>query len=763
MKNFTIIVFIVNIIVSYSFAQNATIKGKITDATTKEALFGVNIVLDKKTGTASDVEGNYIINVIPGKYTLNYYFIGYKSESRDIEIKPAETFTLDISLEIKTELINEIVVSAGKFEQKLSEVTVSMAVIPPPWIENTNTTSMETIINQIPGVDVLDGQPSIRGGSGYCYGAGSRVLLLVDDLPILTADAGDAKWDFLPVENIAQVEVLKGASSALFGSSALNGVINVRTAFPKDKPQTKIITFGGMYMKPERKELIWKGDTLQLFYGASLFHSRKIGNLDLVIGGNVFNDDGYRENEYETRYRYNMNLRYRAKKIEGLSYGVNTNMMTNDKIDFFLWEDADSGAYRQDTAAVTKFQSRRMNIDPYITYYNKKGNRHSLKTRYFSTSNVYKKSPDKDNEADSFYGEYQYQKNIKDDLNWTVGVAGTYAEITAKLYGNHNSSSSAFFTQLDEKISDKLSLSLGVRWERYSLDSIRGEANQVFRTGINYQLAEYTFLRASCGQGYRFPTIAEKYAATSVSSLNIFPNPELEPETGWSMEIGIKQGVKISNWNGYIDIAGFWTEYHNMMEYIAGIYNPDSVTITWENVEQYAGFKSLNVGNAKITGIDIIFTGEGKLFGIPATLLAGYTYTNPINMNIDVTDSTYSTKDNILKYRYYHSAKADIELKYKKISTGFSFIYKSFMINIDKTFEEAVVKGSDIYMLPGLKEYREENNKGYIVFDHRISYQLTEKSKLALITKNIFNKEYMGRPGDIGAQRNMALQYSLVF
>ena len=200
-----------------------------------------------------------------------------------------------------------------------------------------------------------------------------------------------------------------------------------------------------------------------------------------------------------------------------------------------------------------------------------------------------------------------------------------------------------------------------------------------------------------------------------------------------------------------------------MMEYIAGIYNPDSVTVTTENVEQYAGFKSLNVGNAKITGIDIIFTGEGKLFGIPATLLAGYTYTNPINMNIDVTDSTYSTKDNILKYRYYHSAKGDIELSYKKISTGISFIYKSFMINIDKTFEEAVVKGSDIYMLPGLKEYREENNKGYIVFDHRISYQLTEKSKLALITKNIFNKEYMGRPGDIGAQRNMALQYSLVF
>ncbi|MBK6986176.1 MAG: TonB-dependent receptor plug domain-containing protein [Bacteroidetes bacterium] len=78
---------------------------------------------------------------------------------------------------------------------------------------------------------VSDGQASIRGGSGYSYGAGTRVLMLVDEMRMISADAADIKWNYLPLENLEQVEVIKGAASALFGSSAMNGVINMRTAY----------------------------------------------------------------------------------------------------------------------------------------------------------------------------------------------------------------------------------------------------------------------------------------------------------------------------------------------------------------------------------------------------------------------------------------------------------------------------------------------------------------------------------------------------
>jgi outer membrane cobalamin receptor len=112
-------------------------------------------------------------------------------------------------------------------------------------------------MNQIPSVNISDSQVSIRSGSGFSYGAGSRVLMMVDEMPMISADAADIKWNFIPIENIEQVEVIKGASSALFGSSALNGVINFRTAYPKDKPQTSFTSYYGVYGTPRREELAW--------------------------------------------------------------------------------------------------------------------------------------------------------------------------------------------------------------------------------------------------------------------------------------------------------------------------------------------------------------------------------------------------------------------------------------------------------------------------------------------------------------------------
>ena len=176
-----------------------------------------------------------------GSHAVEFKFIGYTTSSQKVNIKEGETVSLDISLGVEATELGVMVVSAGKFEQKLEEVTVSMDVMKGSLIQSKNTTTMEDAMQQVPGVNILDGQANIRGGSGFSYGAGSRVMVLVDDLPLLTADAGDVKWNFIPVENIEQVEVIKGASSALFGSSAMNGVINFRTSYPKDTAHTSAV------------------------------------------------------------------------------------------------------------------------------------------------------------------------------------------------------------------------------------------------------------------------------------------------------------------------------------------------------------------------------------------------------------------------------------------------------------------------------------------------------------------------------------------
>ncbi|NVO02277.1 MAG: TonB-dependent receptor [Bacteroidetes bacterium] len=779
---------------SLLFAQNGTVTGTITDKKTKETLIGATIVLNEKTGVTSDEKGNFSLFVKPGKHQLTIKLMGYAGETRNIEVVANEKITLNVELEDKTKVLDEVVVSAGRFEQKLSEVTVSMEIIKPSTIENNNTTRIDEAITKIPGVTIMDDQASIRGGSGYSYGAGSRVLLLVDDLPMLSGSAGDVKWDFAPVENIDQIEIIKGAASALYGSSALNGIINIRTYFPGNIPQTKVIFSSGIYMNPERKDIIWWGNTQPTFSCNQFSHSRKMGNFDLTVGGALLSNSGYRQNNDEQSYRGNFNTRYRSKKHKGLSYGINANFMNRKGGEFLLWQDGDSGVYKPASSFLQRFSNSRVNIDPYIVYFNEKGARHSLRTRYFNTTN--KNDTGQDNKDDLYYGEYQFQKHYKNELTWTSGITGNYCISNSLLFGNrkHYSSSAGIYTQLDRKFGN-LSVSIGGRWEGYKLDESNEEINNfsqtftaitntiggffkdsnskpVFRTGLNYQLFEYTFLRTSFGQGFRYPTIAEKYTQSSVGSLNLFPNENLKPETGWSAELGFKQGFKISRWKGYIDVAGFWTQYHNMIEFTFGQHNPDSVVLTFFNFSQWTGFKAENISNAQINGIDISIMGQGKLFGLPATLVAGYTYTNPIDLDVN-RDSLKTTDANILKYRFYHSAKIDLEVTYRKFTAGVSAEYNSNIINIDKAFEDPlfyadgvtpiIQNGDSVYIMPGLKDYRAKHNKGDIVLNVRLSYQILESSKLSIVIRNLLNREYMIRPGDVQAPRNIALQYSLKF
>lgn len=238
------------------FAQSNSgfLKGTVTDGQGSDALPGATVILGTSNGTSSDANGKFSLRAEEGTYQVRCELVGYLAFTQTVSLRANDTTFLNIQLNADkgNQLLDEVVVSAGKFEQKLSDITVSMEVIKPQLIENKNTTSLDIIMNQVPGVTVADGQASIRGGSGFSYGAGSRVLLLVDEMPMLSADANDIKWNYLPLENLEQVEVIKGAASALFGSAALNGAINLRTAYAKDKPITKVTAFAGSYDAPRR-------------------------------------------------------------------------------------------------------------------------------------------------------------------------------------------------------------------------------------------------------------------------------------------------------------------------------------------------------------------------------------------------------------------------------------------------------------------------------------------------------------------------------
>lgn len=751
-----------------AIAQNSTLTGKVSSAQTGESLPGVSILVDGKAMATTDENGQYILSLDSGIHEINFRYISFQDRNTLVILKAGETRIVNIRMITSALELNHVVVSAGKFEQGIEDITVSMEVLKPKLVEARNTVSMDDALQHIPGVSIVDGQANIRGGSGWSYGAGSRVQILVDDLPQLTADANDTKWSFLPVENLEQIEVIKGASSVLFGSSALNGAINIRTAYPKEKPLTKINVFTGIYdhasysINDTAYKADWWGSIPQLYNGINFLHSRQIGRLDVVVAGNMFIDEGYRKGEHEERARINSNLRYRFKKIEGLSVGVNLNSMKTEGTLFFLWANDTSGAYIPAKNTLSDYTTYRTNIDPFITYFDKKGNTHKIRSRWFNTAN--QNNTSQNSKADLYYGEYQFQHRFKKGLVLTSGLVEQISKVRSELYGDHEGRQTALYTQGDYHWK-RITLSLGGRVEQNKIDSVANDWTPVFRCGLNYRLLKETFLRASFGQGYRYPSIAEKFVRTAVGSLIIYPNYDLEAEKGHSEEIGLRQGFKVGTWEGYMDVAAFQNRYNNMMEFGFAQWGTSADPVNG------LGFKSLNVGDTRIRGLDVSVLAQGNLpGGIKSLLTAGYTYIKPEQLSYD---STYIAKvgvgnylgsdsSNFLKYRYTHLLKADIEFQWRRVSIGMSLRYHSRMVNIDKIFTSGFLDIAFGQSL-GIAHYRNNRTTGDAIFDLRGSIQIMKEAKISLIVKNLFNHIYMERPADMQAPRIYVIQASFTF
>ena len=332
-------------------------------------------------------------------------------------------------------------------------------------------------------------------------------------------------------------------------------------------------------------------------------------------------------------------------------------------------------------------------------------------------------------------------------MNITGGLAENYSKVISNFYGDHEGINLAGFSQLEVIPVQRLKLVAGMRVEQNSLDQIKDKIVPIFRTGLNWQAANYTFLRASFGQGYRYPSIAEKYASTTLGSVKIFPNPYVEPESGWSTEIGIKQGVLLGKTTGQADFSLFFSQNSDLIEYVFSNY-PDPVTGIFD-----FGFQATNVEQSRVYGYEFEFMLNRIMGEFNTNLTGGYTFIYPVEFN----PATHSNTDIYLKYRRKHSLKISLSTLYKKLDLGLNFYARSKILNIDDVFLNELTRES---ILPGFYDYWLENNTGYILFDGNIGYKISKTLTISLAVKNFTNTEYMGRPGDIQPHRNFSIRLS---
>ncbi|OQA93341.1 MAG: Vitamin B12 transporter BtuB precursor [Bacteroidetes bacterium ADurb.Bin234] len=804
------IIFLV-IISTQAYTQPYILKGCIYDADDKKMTLPLtNIVplCDKNKGTASDDEGKYYLELNSIECDVDFLFLGYQKQTKKISFKGSKIITLDIYLKADNTMLSEIKVTEKRYDLKKDESTSSVSYVSQRKLEESNITTLNNAFDQVGGLIVVDNEPQMRGGSGFSSGLGSRVMIMMDEMPVLRVDAGRPAWNLIPMENVEQIEVLKGAASVLYGSSAITGAINVRTAYPKGKPSTKAVLYNGFYSRPKADyRCSWPEGTIPLTYGASLTHARKIRKFDLVLSAEYAKDDGFVGQELsvdstlknpdayqkimkEERIRFNLGTRYRIK--DNMFAGINGNLLYSHHHMTHFWLSADSGMYRTYPGSLTEIKDLMFFVDPYFKYYTKNESSHSLKTRFMYSDNW--ATNNQDSKSEMYYLDYQFSKKFKKagDLQLFAGVVGQFARSQGNVFAGVRKDSTqpllpkyaangALYTQLEKRFLKKKNLIVlgGARYEYFQIfetfghftkDSASGnyvEAKPVFRAGVNYNIVPtFTFFRASFGMGYRFPSIGERYLTTKVGNYGFYPNPDLKSETSWNVELGIQQMFKLLNFKGFIDVAGYYQRYNNYVEFFLGPWLTREQEL---NPLKRYGFKFFNTGPARIAGVDLSVGGEGKMGKqVKYTLLINYAYSNPkvLDTGFVFTETatkayTYintssDTNGQIMKYRIEHILKADLDFKFfDMFSIGVSTQFYSLMKNVDKFFYELdryssiaprnVRNSNAPFPFDGLENYRLTHDKGTWVFALRAGVEVSNV-KFSVIVNNLFNKEYSLRP-----------------
>ncbi|HAP68250.1 MAG TPA: hypothetical protein DCR04_00760 [Flavobacteriales bacterium] len=796
---------LVTIFVSFLFlsakAQDVTLSGTITDKETNEPLVGASVVTDGRMGVTTDLDGKYTIKLSKGIQKLKFSFIGYEPQTEEIDLSLGAPTIKNVALGLKSEQLGIVVVSASQYQKSIAEETVSMEVVSKALIQNTNATDLGEAIDKTPGVTIQDSQVSIRGGSSWSYGVGTRTAVMQDGVSMMSADLGEPQLRQVPMENVEQIEVIKGASSVVYGSSALNGVVNVITSWPKSaKPVTTITAFQKVYDNPPdiysgdtytRKvdsagilvdRLIqYPDDTLKWWgngevrgaSGLNFNHARKIKNVDLIVGGNFFHHKSFLQFADELRGGINFKTRIHNKKRPGMNYGLNGILVYEHSGRFFLAANPNESALR--SAVPGDDQYFRMNLDPHFHYLNEKGMKHTLETRYMYIMRISRNLETTPHaKSHQVILNYMFQKLWK---KWsiTTGIPLNMGLSKSNLYkGLRISYSGAVFAQGEFK-TKRLSAVAGLRYEIIGIDDFTESSTPVFRSGLNYRFGKGSFLRASFGQSYRLPTIAERYLEEDLNpQVRIIPNRELTAEKGLSAEIGLKQLVAVSEWQAYLDFSYFYQQYKDLVQY--GFVSPGSRPELFEGLpESYiVGLYPQNISNALVTGFEVGLASRGKIGEIGIAALIGYTYTYPVNLDsargygagqylneffkymVNRIDLDNPDVDKVLMLRPRHLVKGDVQLDYKKVSFGISVIYGSYPENIPVTERTAVdfISGE----FGATQRYTDANVTGDLVFNLRAGYQVLEQLRVGFIANNITNEIYAYRPSKVEPIRNFTLQ-----
>lgn len=232
-----------------------TLRGTVSDASTRDALTGTNILLTSETGSLSrgansGLDGSYQFNNLPaGTYTARVSYVGFVDQTiTGITIVSGQTTTLNVALSPGVSL-NPVVISASKAQEKVTDAPASIQVVTSRDIRNVSTATATDYVKGLTAVDVaqqgLASQTVVTRGFNNIF-SGSLLVLTdnrITHIPSLRANA----LHFIPQtnEDIETVELVLGPGAALYGPNTNSGVMHMLTKSPFTSTGTSVGLFGG--------------------------------------------------------------------------------------------------------------------------------------------------------------------------------------------------------------------------------------------------------------------------------------------------------------------------------------------------------------------------------------------------------------------------------------------------------------------------------------------------------------------------------------
>ncbi|HRE41637.1 MAG TPA: TonB-dependent receptor [Ignavibacteria bacterium] len=663
------------------------------------------------------------------------------------------------SIQYNTEEIN---VTSTKTEVTLQQTPSTITTVDFKEISKRNILTFDNILEDIPGILISRSNGinisslSIRGSSDVAGGGiGNRVLLLLDGRPSLTGDSKGALWALIPTSIIERTEVVKGAFSSLYGSSAIGGVVNVITKKPTLKSFTSINSNFGFYN--QLSESFRFNDGLQIFKGIDVLQSNSHKGFSYLLNLNYKKNDGHAQ---QTNYEF-----------YGLTGKFNFDIISNRDLELTLqYTNSNSGFphyWRKDPGKLAepfkvaeyyigdKIDKQSSSVDLFYRAFPNHKSKYTTRFYFYrlNSNSFYNPNnpvsllfgtPDIGLETyinsynigniSQFDYEFDYNNYLISglDLQWNI-VRSNPAEI---LYGNQQMNNFGIFAQHriyiinDKNGFNYLSATAGLR---YDIAKIVGSVNSselspkisiVFSPGQN-GFFEFSSFRFLIGKAFRAPSIAELYFKKELfGGFDFIYNPNLKPEEIYSIELGFRKEFE----NFSFDVSGFFNNYNNLIQYVnigSGAYGP---------------FQVQNVAKAKINGFEIS-TGYKNYFELNRNkfnydISANYTYVN-------AQDLSEGRIDDFLPYKPKHNINLETNLN-----------YSGFNLNLTGKY---VSKVEEVLF------YKYEEPESYFIMDAKVSKDVSKNLNVYLAVNNIFDKFYQELERIPAPNRNFNAGFRLNF